>query len=176
MTVAEFIVETQWTLLILLLATVLTVGMVCSEKFREAVLKRNWRAGVDGISSEVAAPASTTEAIEAVVNPAPDDSGTEDSVSYRKGAVENLVKEAAQWGWRQARAGSDEPPAPGIDWEADGGPRVYNLPEGKSLEDAAQSLASHLAAPAIREFQESPAMVELRESMRRALEGRSSRG
>lgn len=136
MTTAEFIVETQWALIVLLALLTVTLAMVCSRSFRAAVLSRTWRIGPGGLTSELPPPngealqhATRTdgEVVEALG--AGGDSASAEQVditTFRRGVVEALMRDAARWGWYQAQLGFRRPPDCHVDWEAEGGPRLRN--------------------------------------------------
>ncbi|MFE5021726.1 hypothetical protein, partial [Streptomyces sp. NPDC056690] len=52
MTPAEFIVETQWTLLLLIILLPLIIGMIANEEFRAAILNRRVSVSTSGIEME----------------------------------------------------------------------------------------------------------------------------
>jgi hypothetical protein len=52
MSPAEFIVETQWTLLFLLVLIPLLVAMFASQDFRNTVFARRWKLGPAGLEVE----------------------------------------------------------------------------------------------------------------------------
>lgn len=131
-TVAEFIVETQWTLLILLLVAALVVGMVSSERFRNAILERNVRIGTDGFSLEhppadpatLEAATATDEEIARVVGGVGEPADEAAVTAYRREVVEQLVEDAVHFGWRMKGIGYSRVPHADVDWDAEGGPRV----------------------------------------------------
>ncbi|WP_059007642.1 helix-turn-helix domain-containing protein [Streptomyces specialis] len=138
MTVAEFIVETQWTLLILLFLASFVLAMLFGKNFRAAVLSRTWRVGPDGLTSEAPAALDTEDtvaALEAVTQSdaeiaetlAGDEGGPineGDVAAYRREAIEELIREAVWAGWNTSQVGFTQLPPLEIEWDTEDGPRI----------------------------------------------------
>lgn len=63
-------------------------------------------------------PARGEERRAAADTPAGEVDATEEAA--RRQAVEQLLKEAAAWGWQMARLGWSQPPVPHVTWQEDG--------------------------------------------------------
>ncbi|MFB7900493.1 helix-turn-helix domain-containing protein [Streptomyces xiamenensis] len=130
MTPAEFIVETQWTLLLLIVLTAFVLAMTTSKSFRNGVLTRRWKFGADGLEVEpLPGAADALEAVaatdEEVAQQIGDEgAGPEEVSAYRREVIEDLVGKAASWGWRAHKHDFTDTPAVEIDWEAEGGPAI----------------------------------------------------
>ncbi|MGW6695604.1 hypothetical protein ACWF62_17690 [Rhodococcus sp. NPDC054953] len=125
MTALEFIVEMQWTFLLLIILVVLVVAMIRSKGFREAALNRRWKVGPSGLEVEPITPAAlqaATATDEEITAVAGDDEV--DVTTFRREAVEELMRTGAHWGWYQAQMGFKNPPDPVIMWHEDGSPEI----------------------------------------------------
>lgn len=129
----QFIVAMKWPLLALILAAGLAwlIRRSSAETrtaVRSALLGRGLKVGLPG-GIELDWQAVSAQAVSAAA--APDkqiaqsmasgaDGATDEQVQqYRRLVVEQVVREAAQWGWSMARGGFGTPPVPRISWVDD---------------------------------------------------------
>lgn len=150
--ILQFIVDIQWTLLFLVL---LIVGIVwvrrmpttTREAVRGALLARGIKASVGSLSLEVGAPANAEtlataaapdEQIAQGLEPSETETEEEQVQQIRRSAIEQVMREAAEWGWNMAQAGAIVRPAPQIIWNGDQ-PEIDNgfSPIEKALIDVA---------------------------------------
>ncbi|MCK1813292.1 hypothetical protein MTQ13_03220 [Streptomyces sp. XM4011] len=138
MTVAEFIVETQWTLLLLIILLPLIIGMIANREFRAAILNRRVSVSTSGIEMEpsaattaalATATASDEEVAAAISEEEAEPAKPEEVTAVRREAVEELVREAAHFGARMQQAGYEPSPVPLIRWDAPKGPSIQHTPE-----------------------------------------------
>ncbi|MGW7291876.1 helix-turn-helix domain-containing protein [Streptomyces xiamenensis] len=136
MTPAEFIVETQWTLLLLIILLPLIIGMIANREFRAAILNRRLSVSTSGIEME---PTAATTLALATATATDEEVAAEAGASdadvtvYRREAIEELMRTAAHWGWHQLQMGCRGPPDPIFNWDADGGPTIRYASASTSL-------------------------------------------
>ncbi|MFI9465718.1 hypothetical protein [Streptomyces xiamenensis] len=146
MTPAEFIVETQWTLLLLIILLPLIIGMIANREFRAAILNRRVSVSTTGIEMEPSAAATaalatataTDEEVARALSADDEPAKPEEVTAVRREAVEELVREATRYGYEAAQGGSPVLTPPTVDWKAAGGPRIrYDPAEVRKMIAAA---------------------------------------
>jgi hypothetical protein len=131
-TPAEFIVETQWTLLLLIILLPLIIGMIANREFRAAILNRRVSVSTSGIEMEptaataaLATATATDEEVAAAIREEEDEPAKPEEVTaVRREAIAELVREAGRYGHEGGKRGRLFPPALWVDWDAKGGPKL----------------------------------------------------
>ncbi|WP_042435599.1 hypothetical protein [Streptacidiphilus anmyonensis] len=133
MSILQFVVDTQWSLMLLVLVV---VGIVWVRRMspetrrvvRGALMARGVKASVGSVSLEVGAPANvetlataaaTDDQLTKELEPSESETTEEQVQQIRRDAVERLMREAAEWGWTTAQVGFTNPPVPQIAWNGD---------------------------------------------------------
>jgi hypothetical protein len=131
--ILQFIVDTQWSLLFLVLVV---VGIVWVRRMppetrlvvRGALMARGIKASVGSVSVEVGAPANvetlataaaTDDQLTKELEPSESETAEDQVQQIRRDAVEQIMREAAEWGWNMAQIGFKNPPIPQITWNGD---------------------------------------------------------
>ncbi|WP_280877907.1 hypothetical protein [Streptomyces pseudovenezuelae] len=143
----EFISSLKWPITVLILA----VGAYWTVKrnqglkveLKQFLATRNVRAVVGGQELEFthaeAAVALAAQPDEHLMR-LEEESGvrtlatTSEVTRLRRGAIEGIMRDAAVWGWRVGRTGSERPPNPVIRWTEDGVPEIHTSPEQAEAE------------------------------------------
>ncbi|MEZ0092869.1 putative DCC family thiol-disulfide oxidoreductase YuxK [Streptacidiphilus sp. EB129] len=136
-TILQFIVDMKWVFLTLILVGLVVVGIKRSSPatkaaLRNAVISRGLKVDLPGgIGFDWSPPSSAAVAMAAAPDAqlaqstsgegqAPTQDQVQDHVqALRRDAVEQVMREAARWGWMMARTGFQSPPVPQINWVGD---------------------------------------------------------
>lgn len=161
----EFIVRVQWPLLVLLLTLIVCIAAALSKGLREVLKKIRIRLNIAGNEVEVApgqaeevaeetagslaVAAKSDEELQALAEKEGAAQDAERVTTFRREAVEALMRDAAHWGWHQAHMGFKRPPDPYVDWDAESGPRIlYGASSGPDLAAVSnKNVRSYLADP-----------------------------
>jgi len=105
------------------------------------------------VEREVARVEDAAAEVVATTSRTPDQVHASAAEDQQRGAIEHLISEASELGWRVARRGWAEPPRPSVTWTPDGKPAI-SLDSPHTLSDRHLDAIVHRIAAAREEQNE----------------------